>query len=65
MGEWQEKRDACLSCHSWLDSYNHSVTAVIVLLASALLAAVAIAASVRSLFTDGYRRLPTDRNRLP
>ncbi|RKT31415.1 hypothetical protein DEU34_2484 [Microbacterium sp. AG1240] len=38
---------------------------MIVLLASALLAVLAIAASVRSMFTDGYRRLPTDRNRLP
>jgi len=38
---------------------------MIVLLASALIAAVAIAASIRTLFTDGYRRIPTDRNRLP
>lgn len=38
---------------------------IIVIVFTVLLAVVAIVATIRALFTDGYRRIPTDLNRLP
>jgi hypothetical protein len=38
---------------------------MILLIALAALSAVAVIASVRALFSDGFRALPTDRTRLP
>jgi hypothetical protein len=38
---------------------------MVILLTLSILSAVAIAATLRSVFSDGYHRVPTDRTRLP
>lgn len=58
---WQEIDAQCLSCHSWQEVYESMITAmtaVLILLAVALIVAIAFAA-LRDVHDDGYgRRLP-------
>lgn len=42
-----------------------SVSAMILLALVTTLSAIAIAAALRAVHVDGYRRIPTDRTRLP
>lgn len=43
-------------------SFSAMVTVIVIF---GLLAAVAVIATVRAVRVDGYRRIPTDRSRLP
>jgi len=64
-GRWQYSNDRCPSCHYWQDQVKRSVSAMLMMIALAALSAYAIGASIVSLRNDGYRRMPTDRTRLP
>jgi hypothetical protein len=60
---WQFSFDLCPSCHSWLDYVKRSVTAMLMIIVFAALAAYGIGAAVVALRNDGYHRLPFDPRR--
>jgi hypothetical protein len=62
---WQFSYDACPSCHSWQFYGKRSVSAMFLIIVLAALSAWALASTVVALRSDGYRRVPTDRTRLP
>ena len=57
---WQFSCDVCPSCHSWQDHVKRSVSAMLMMIVLAALAATAIGASVVALTNDGYHRVPTE-----
>jgi len=62
---WQFSCDVCPSCHSWQYKHKRSVSAMFMVILLAALSAVALSSTIAALRTDGYRRIPTDRTRLP
>ena len=53
------------SCHSWHESHNRSVSAMLFLAALAALAIWGIAATLLALRSDGYGPCPTEWERAP
>lgn len=64
-GLWQFVDDAWPSCHFWQMRVKRSFLAMMLFVATALLAAYAVVAALVALPKDGYRRVPTDWRRLP
>jgi len=62
---WQFSCDVWLFCHSWQFFRKRSVSAMFMVILLAALSAVALSSTIAALRTDGYRRIPTDRTRLP
>jgi hypothetical protein len=62
---WQFSFVVCPSCHSWQLQRKRSVSAMFMVILIAALSVAAIGSTIAALRTDGYRRIPTDRTRLP
>lgn len=62
---WQKKYYRWPFCQSWQNICKRSFLAMILVFALIVLSVVAITATIVALFTDGYRRVPTDWRRLP
>jgi hypothetical protein len=62
---WQFSCDVWLFCHWWQFFRKRSVSAMFMVILLAALSAVALSSTIAALRTDGYRRIPTDRTRLP